>query len=345
MRCGRQRAFTLIELLVVIAIIAVLIALLLPAVQAAREAARRAQCTNNLKQIGLGFLNFESSNSHLPQGPYDGQASTFACCDAASPEGWNHFFKILPFIEQQALYNLANFEVPPVESGRDKTKNGELYVARTAIAAYYCPSRRVNERYGSDPLTAIARNDYAGCQGFRTGLAVNCAPTSTQPAAPNGLPANAANATDINRGNFMGYRGAVVWSGTGAKRRLADFKDGTSNSIMCAEKSISPKGMGNEGGDNEWWQNAGWDEDNVRAHFVPTPDSANPWKCGAFASPANPNTGDGIWRRNFGGPHSGGINAVLGDGSVKFIKFSVSPGTFRKLAVIDDAEPLSSDEY
>ncbi|SIO39948.1 prepilin-type N-terminal cleavage/methylation domain-containing protein/prepilin-type processing-associated H-X9-DG domain-containing protein [Singulisphaera sp. GP187] len=346
----RKRGFTLIELLVVIAIIAVLIALLLPAVQAAREAARRSQCTNNLKQIGLGFMNFESANSHLPQGPYDGQATTFACCDANGPDGWNHFFKILPFIEQQQIYNLANFTAPLAPSAsRDKVLNGELPISRVAIAGYYCPSRRVNERYennaASAAVTALSRNDYAGCQGFRTGLAADCAPASTQPAPPNGLAATANNYVAINQGNVAGYKGAIVWAGTGIKRMLADFKDGTSNSILCAEKAISPKGFGNEGGDNEQWQNAGWDEDNVRAHFVPTADSANPWKCGGFLSPPQPDTGNTIWRRNFGGPHSGGINVLFGDGSVKFIKFTVNPNTFRKLAVIDDNEPISSDEY
>ena len=347
----KPAGFTLIELLVVIAIIAVLIGLLLPAVQSAREAARRAQCTNNLKQIGLGFLNFESTYGHLPQGPHDGMLSNkFDCCNAASPVGWNHFFKILPFIEQQQVYNLANFSITPVHDGRDKTANGELAVARTAIASYYCPSRRVNERYdggvASQAVAALARCDYAGNGGFRTGKAMSCAPDSVQPVppVPNGLPDNTSNATNINRGLVPGYRGAIVWSGNDAKRLLSDFKDGTSSSILCAEKAIHPKGFSNEGGDNETWMNAGWDEDNIRWQFVPVPDTAGPWKCGGFSKPPT-ETGDAIWRRNFGGPHSGGINAVFGDGSVKFIKFTVNPGTFRKLTVIDDGETLSADEY
>ncbi|WP_435017179.1 DUF1559 domain-containing protein [Tundrisphaera sp. TA3] len=346
-----RRGFTLIELLVVIAIIAVLISLLLPAVQSAREAARRAQCTNNLKQIGLGFLNFESTNSMLPQGPFDGMASNnFACCNAASPDGWNHFFKILPYIEQQNVFNLANFQIAPVHDKRDTTANGEVFVARTAIPGYYCPSRRVNERYNGDLVTATSRNDYAGSAGFRTGPAYSCAPASTIPAAPNGLAGHTgADGKDdsglVAQGNYSGYKGAIVYSAKGAKRTLADFKDGTSNSILCAEKSINTKGFGNEGGDNETWMNAGWDEDNVRWHFVPVADNGSPWKCDGFKNPPNQETGDTVWRRNFGGPHPGGINAVLGDGSVKFIKFTVNPGTFRKLAVIDDGEVLSSDEY
>ncbi len=251
-------------------------------------------------------MNFESANGHLPQGPHDGRdtgdtKTSFACCNADGPQGWNHFFKILPFIEQQQVYNLANFSSPLKGEGGTTTTTGELAVSRVAIASYYCPSRRVNERYVSGAVsntsTAQARCDYAGCGGFRTGLAQSCAPASTQPAPPNGLPDSTRDAgTTINRGNWPGYKGTIVWSGLGAVRKLSDFKDGTSNSIMCGEKSISPKGFGNgtEGGDNETWMNAGWDEDNVRHHFVPTPDISNPAQCGGFLSRPSPMRGNGL---------------------------------------------------
>src|SRR6267143_242800 len=100
----RRRGFTLIELLVVIAIIAVLIALLLPAVQAARDAARRPQCVNNLKQIGLGMMNYESTNGSLPPGEK-------GCCWGT----WGVF--ILPYIEQTQLYNAWNTYGSNVPSG------------------------------------------------------------------------------------------------------------------------------------------------------------------------------------------------------------------------------------
>ena len=376
-RPGLRPGFTLIELLVVIAIIAVLIALLLPAVQSAREAARRTQCVNNLKQIGLGFANFESSNTHLPQGPHDGHIRAVTvggnpdpngynydevapaygattCCSAAHPDGWNHFFKILPYLEQQPTYNLANFSAPPIHKDRPGTLNGENDVARVVIAAFYCPTRRAPGPY---PIgqSLNSKIDYAGCAGFMTGQYLDCdfgntSATRLIPPAPNGASPNSDERSTINLSQTSGRKGAIVWSGRGAKRTWADFTDGTSNSILCAEKSLPPSRHGNDGGDNERWNNSGWDEDNIRYHFVPVPDQKAPALDGFCLTPSNPNmpkvpNKGTLWRRDFGSSHPGGINAVLGDGSVKFLKFTIDPGAMRKLAVIDDGEPLSADAY
>src|SRR3954470_14185912 len=110
--CRRVRGFTLIELLVVIAIIAVLIALLLPSVQAAREAARRAQCINNLKQLGLGLHNYHSSNNSFPMaGNYGGSLET------SGPHGPGILVYMLGGIEQQALYSAFNFNIGVTFSG------------------------------------------------------------------------------------------------------------------------------------------------------------------------------------------------------------------------------------
>ena len=369
---ARRAGFTLIELLVVIAIIAVLISLLLPAVQSAREAARRAQCVNNLKQIGLGFMNFESANGHLPQGPYDGdpnavttagapdpggynytetvgsQYGTTTCCNAAHPNGWNHFFKIMPFLEQQNVYNLANFSVPAIHSGRPANFNGEDDVARVGIASFYCPSRRAVQGFGTVPTF---RNDYAGNAGFMQGQWYECEtggnfnPTKFVPAAPNGMYPIADERTQVNQGNTGGRKGAIVWSGQGAKRRLSDFIDGTSNSILAGEKCLPPSRWGADGGDNERWNNAGWDECVIRYHFTPMSDFQTAALNGVCATPESPNTGGNLWRRFFGSSHPGGYNAVFGDGSVKFIKFSVDASTHRRLCVIDDGEPISADSY
>ncbi len=365
LRMARQRSgFTLIELLVVIAIIAVLIALLLPAVQSAREAARRAQCSNNLKQIGLGMLNFENVNTYLPQGPYDGDPNAVttggaadttgypqngACCNAASPNGWNHFFKILPFIEQQQVYNIANFSVPAIYTSRPANYDGETTVSQVALPWFYCPTRRTNYKSGSNPATATSRNDYAGCAGYLSGSMYGCSNGNFIPAPPNGGTPNygLGSSTTINRGNVAGSKGAIVWGGLGAVRRLADFTDGTSNSIIVAEKSLPNQVWGSDGGDNEMWQNSGWDEDCVRFHFPPIADALAPAYAGICNNPPNPqvsSTGT-VWRKMFGSSHPSGTNVLLTDGSVRSIKYTVSPDTFRKLSVIDDGGVLSADSY
>jgi len=355
----------------VIAIIAVLISVLLPAVQSAREAARRAQCVNNLKQIGLGWMNHESTYGYFPQGPYDGspnavttagapdpggrnytetlgsQYGTTTCCNSAEPKGWSQQFKILPFIEQQVVYNLANFDAPAIHSGRPTNFNGENDVARIGIASYYCPSRRAVQGYGTTPFY---RSDYAGNAGFFQGQWYECTSSdfnTTQfvPAAPNGMTPIADERSPVNLGNTSGRKGALVWSGNGAVRRISDFTDGTSNSIIMGEKCLPPSRWGADGGDNERWNNAGWDEDVLRYHFVPMSDFNTAALNGVCATPQSPNTGGNLWRRFFGSSHPGGYNAAFGDGSVKFIKFSVDASTHRRLCVIDDGEPISADSY
>jgi hypothetical protein len=312
--------------------------------------------------MGLGVHNFEGANGFLPQGPYDGDPNAVTtsgvadplgsdytnknpCCNAAHPNGWNHFFKILPFMEQQQVYNLANFSVPAIHTDRPPNLDGEVDVSRVALSTFYCPTRRMNEKYGTNPATATSRNDYAGCAGFLKGQYYGCSGTAFTPPPPNGLTPAVGITKDPNRGNTAGYKGAIVWGALGAKRRLADFTDGTSNSLVIAEKCLPPKVAGADGGDNEKWNNNGWDEDSIRWHFVPMSDFQSAPLNGVCNTPPSPQTGTTLWRRMFGSAHPGGLNTLLGDGSVRFIKFTVNPSTFRKLAVIDDQEPLSADEF
>ena len=199
-------AFTLIELLVVIAIIAVLIALLLPAVQAAREAARRAQCVNNLKQIGLAVANYESSINSLPYG--DGPWWT----------EWSAQSMLLPYIEQGAIYNSINFA-----STRDIGGNPLLHdgiINSTAeyakISPFMCPSdqNRLTSPYGS--------NNYMACSG----------------SAPNSMYGGNGTASSGSSGPGSGL---FIFTGTdngqnGTAVRMAEVTDGSSNTASFSER-------------------------------------------------------------------------------------------------------------
>ena len=152
------RGFTLIELLVVIAIIAVLIALLLPAVQAAREAARRAQCVNNLKQLGLAAANYESATGVFPMGNVG--YGNFPSCGAAYPTDYlihSAFCFMLPYLEQNADYNSYNFR-RVFSSASNVTSEG------TQLAAFHCPS---DQMFTQEPAGFVpyVQNSYATSRG------------------------------------------------------------------------------------------------------------------------------------------------------------------------------------
>jgi len=149
----QYRGFTLIELLVVIAIIAVLIALLLPAVQAAREAARRAQCLNNLKQLGLAFANYESSIGVLPPAFVGaGTGNTVAWTN-----GWSALARVLPYVEQNALFNSANFFI-----WKEDPTNTTVVALNVSI--FDCPSDPKTQPFLHDYGYA-GTNSYGVCQG------------------------------------------------------------------------------------------------------------------------------------------------------------------------------------
>lgn len=327
MNCRSQRsAFTLVELLVVIAIIGILVALLLPAIQAAREAARRTQCVNNLKQIGLAFHNFQDTYGHLPTGGRDGHHkldALSACCASVTVHGWNWTYKILPFMEETAVYNLGDPSLDPATAISAGAYNStQNLVGAEAIVGYYCPSRRTPKLH-----SGAYKCDYAGCGGERSG--------------GGGL------STSVSKG----ARGVVMQTDADTTK-IELIRDGSSTTLMVAEKALHPREFGNDGGDNERWNNAGWDNDLIRfgAHttgvgipLLADNDAPNRYTTPAWEMPEGW-TLDGTtnqWHNFFGAAHPGGVNGVLADGAVRTFAFTVASEVFRRISLTDDGESVT----
>ncbi len=330
------RGFTLVELLVVIAIIGVLIALLLPAVQAARESARRSQCSNNLKQIALAMHNFQDTYQKLPNGARDGDHripdSLDACCNSRTRYGWSWLYHVLPFLEQKPVSDLAtDGDDPPLTNPSSGQNSKENVVAQAMIPTYYCPSRRIPEPIGSG---RFYRSDYAGNAGERE-----------------------VGPTIRNSRSNGGMRGVIIQTDRG-KTRTELIGDGSSNTIMVSEKALNPKSAGNDGGDNERWNNAGWDEDVIRfgaglrtINGAPTPygippipdSSATQYINGAWTTVKDPSGYSwGQWHPFFGSSHPGGVNAAMADGSVRLISFTIQQEIMRRLSLSDDGESIGN---
>ncbi len=153
-----KRAFTLVEILVVIAIIGVLVALLLPAVQSSREASRRLQCTNNLKQIGLALLNYESNHKLFPPG----YVSDFDSNGNDTGPGWGWAAMILPQMEESAIYRVIHFDLPIEDAS-----NG---VRVASIPSYLCPSEDFRQVWqanttGGTAICEVAESNYVAVFG------------------------------------------------------------------------------------------------------------------------------------------------------------------------------------
>jgi len=338
-RAGDRRAgFTLVELLVVITIIGILIALLLPAVQSAREAARMAQCKNNLKQIGLGMLQHEEAHGHFPSG---GWGWSWAGGDPDRGFGLKQYggwiYNILPYVEQQALHDLA-------AGGTDAEKFAAAGQIRnvTPLALLHCPSRRRAVafpnptwkswgHYGATRMQTNARTDY--CAHATSTHAQNSASK-----AAHGEPKSLAqgDSSSFNWRDFSDHTGVVY---VRSMVRVADVRDGMSNTYMVGEKYLNPDHYytGRDFGDNHVYC-MGHNNDVVRWTYY------NPSNPAANLTPRQDRAGFADAKR-FGSPHAGGCNFVFGDGSVHTISYSIDPLTHSYLGNRRDGRPVDDSKF
>ncbi|SIO65595.1 prepilin-type N-terminal cleavage/methylation domain-containing protein/prepilin-type processing-associated H-X9-DG domain-containing protein [Singulisphaera sp. GP187] len=351
MRGLRRSAFTLIELLVVIAIIAVLIALLLPAVQAAREAARRIQCVNNLKQLGLAIHNYNSVHSCIPPGriwaPRPGQPATDFPKVFQGAQNTTWFCLMLPQIEQGNLANSFNYSLgsegwpgPGLAIVDGFFANST--VSATKISSFQCPSDRENKfqiisSYRGGLLSApiMSKGNYAASWGNTSWGAANDGTLGPQ----------------YLRSAF-GHNGNTTF---------ASITDGTSNTVFVGEVL--------QGGPNDI-RGAMWTTVPGGSSFMTryAPNSTKDYlglrpgsgtggdflnnDPGLFCTsepvlqlPCDSGAGDSEAFAGSRSRHAGGVNTLLGDGSVRFVKNTVNQAVWIGLNTIGSGEVLSADAF
>jgi prepilin-type N-terminal cleavage/methylation domain-containing protein/prepilin-type processing-associated H-X9-DG protein len=307
----RSRGFTLIELLVVIAIIAVLIGLLLPAVQAAREAARRMQCTNNLKQLALATANYESANSAYPAMmlPDNGSIAMTYFGDFSA------FVKLLPFYEQGPIFNSINFNAgtwfAPFNMAFPNGDPSNVTSLSISISTLVCP----DDPTAQAPLSLSTPLAYGQNYAQWWGL----------PQVP-GFTTFRTTSYRGSGGMFCGDEvlnppGVIV--SYGPTVTLASITDGTSNTALMSEYTNAPVSTG---GSNYWYNQAEtppWNQGTTwellfDSQFPPNPVGSQLSPMGQVAA-GSVNVAASL--------HPGGVNVSFCDGSVRFIKNSISSWT------------------
>jgi len=366
MKSRRREGFTLIELLVVIAIIAILIGLLLPAVQKVREAAARMTCSNNLKQMGLAVHNFESAYGVTPS---VGQCESDPTRVTYTVHGWSVL--ILPYIEQDNVFKLfdtnynhyadANYNNgilhPRVSRGRaydDPAFPSGFVAAQSKIKTYVCPSTPLANE-SRDPVNQLGGIDY---------MAIALTDIISNPASPN-----------ITATNPVGARGGVADRVQGAMtcegRTIIAIQDGSSNTFLLIEDAgrahpnvgifgatstrngamVSPANPLNNPGTNNRRVFA-WADPDAATNGISGPSNSSASRIARINNNATPTGGPATcaWSVNNCGPndepfsfHSGGVNAVMADGSVRFVRDSINALTLKFVSGADDGQVVTLD--
>ncbi|MFO0891799.1 MAG: DUF1559 domain-containing protein [Isosphaeraceae bacterium] len=337
--------FTLIELLVVIAIIAVLISLLLPAVQSAREAARRAQCVNNLKQIGIALHNYHTAFDAFPPGsslgPYDLSGNTWAWND------WSAQALMLGYLEQGSIYNATNFSIPPVASFDNGAVANTVLLVR--IKTFLCPSDAkaggsfINSYYGSmgTSIGYTTQSRSSGLFAMRTGHSVQevIDGTSNTIAFSERLVGQPGE-SHRRRGNGMvDVAGGSLWEAidvqTDRNGILATFQ-------ACNTAHQSPTNNSAYQSAGQYW---GWGCPGMTLFNVVVPPNSTEYPWGSCRQGCGGCGTDNSHIINASSNHPGGCNVLFADGSVRFVKSSVALATWWGLGTIDGSEVISSDSY
>jgi prepilin-type N-terminal cleavage/methylation domain-containing protein len=328
---GRQRsAFTLIELLVVIAIIAILIGLLLPAVQKVREAAARSTCSNNLKQLGLAAMNYESAYGVIPPslivniGNPPGGTGQPGFPYPAVVHSWAPNF--LPYIEQENVFRQYNlnfpwFSSPAIVPG---TPNNQAAL-QTPIKTFICPStpggidRRTSGTFSFGrpfPFQNLAVTDYATCSSVNPGSITFF-----------GYPAGTTQATlySAMQPQLEGAGLPALGAAASKPNRVTAVTDGTSNTILLCESAGRPTAyLGGAQEPNRAYNDGGWgnhENDYGLDGAISRTSRQSPGNC--VINCHNDNETFSF--------HSGGAMHVFADGSVRFVKDSIAPQTYAAL--------------
>ncbi len=345
---SRRLGFTLVELLVVIAIIGILIGMLLPAVQQVREAARRTECLNQLKQLGIASLNFESAHMHFPTS--GGTVATeWEGRELNQPqfgfENATWTYQILPFLEQENLYNRRSLLI-----------NDWSLIYEEDVPFYSCPSRGISQKLSNGGITREFTGDYAGVMGTWNGDYVDPTGAGVWPSGDTdwgGFQWQVIN-HDINPNETVN-----VWVGLIAKGghvnyatddvtkvpRVTNVPDGNSNTLMYMEKARHTSNytlIAEEARSGGFWEGG-----------IAKPSD---WACmrGFMRTvPINPDNGERQRASNgqieseaqFGGPHPGTTNAVLGDGSVHAISNTASGAMLYALGTRSGGEVVNVNEF